>query len=116
MEGNMDVIFVHDRAREEEFVADGYGAYRLGVMHNDFVILGPSLDPAQVKGEQDAVIVLRKIARSKAGFVLSVALGILLLLVSFAVNIFFNYLQGRAQRFPAFASDGIFDRVQRFGS
>ena len=69
MEGNVDVIFVHAKAREEEFVADGYGAYRLGVMYNDFVILGPSLDPAQVKGQQDAVIALRKIARSKAGFV-----------------------------------------------
>lgn len=69
MEGNVDVIFVHAKAREEKFVADGYGAYRLGVMHNDFVILGPSLDPAQVKGEHDAVIALRKIARSRAGFV-----------------------------------------------
>lgn len=69
MEGNVDVIFVHAKAREEEFVADGYGAYRLGVMYNDFVILGPSLDPAQVKGQQDAAIALRKIARSKARFV-----------------------------------------------
>lgn len=69
MEGNVDVIFVHAEAREEEFVADGYGAYRLGVMYNDFVILGPSLDPARIKGEQDAAIALRKIARSKAGFV-----------------------------------------------
>jgi tungstate transport system substrate-binding protein len=69
MEGNVDVIFVHSKAREETFVADGYGAYRLGVMHNDFVILGPALDPAQVKGEQNAAIALRKIARSKARFV-----------------------------------------------
>jgi tungstate transport system substrate-binding protein len=69
MEGNVDVIFVHAIERENEFVADGYGAYRLGVMHNDFVILGPSLDPAQVKGVQDAVLALRKIAQSKAGFV-----------------------------------------------
>jgi tungstate transport system substrate-binding protein len=69
MEGNVDVIFVHAKEREEEFVADGYGAYRLGVMHNDFIILGPSLDPAQIKGEHDAVIALRKIARSKARFV-----------------------------------------------
>ena len=54
MEGNVDVIFVHAKAREEKFVADGYGAYRLGVMYNDFVILGPSSDPAQIKGLQDA--------------------------------------------------------------
>jgi tungstate transport system substrate-binding protein len=69
MEGNVDVIFVHAKAREEEFVADGYGAYRLGVMYNDFVILGPSLDPAQVKGQQEAAIALGMIVRSKARFV-----------------------------------------------
>jgi tungstate transport system substrate-binding protein len=69
MEGNVDVIFVHAKTREESFVADGYGAYRLGVMHNDFVILGPSSDPAWVKGQQGAAIALREIARSKAKFV-----------------------------------------------
>ena len=46
LDGNVDIIFVHAEAREEEFVADGYGAYRLGVMHNDFVIIGPAADPA----------------------------------------------------------------------
>ena len=50
MDGNVDVIFVHAKAREEKFVKEGYGAYRLGVMHNDFVILGPAGDPAKIKG------------------------------------------------------------------
>ena len=48
-DGNVDIIFVHAKEREERFVADGFGAYRLGVMHNDFVILGPPQDPARVK-------------------------------------------------------------------
>ena len=69
MDGNVDIIFVHDREREEKFVADGYGAYRLGVMHNDFVIAGPSADPARIKGMHDAVTALKKISVSGAGFV-----------------------------------------------
>ena len=69
MDGNVDIIFVHARAREKKFVADGYGAYRLGVMHNDFIILGPSKDPAGIRGMKDAVMALRKIAEAKAKFV-----------------------------------------------
>jgi len=62
IDGNVDVIFVHDRDREEQFVAEGYGAYRMAVMHNDFVIVGPSADPAGIKGLNDAVSALKKIA------------------------------------------------------
>ena len=69
MDGNVDIIFVHAKAREEKFVKDGYGAYRLGVMHNDFVILGPSTDPAEIRGGSDAATALKKIAGTKAGFV-----------------------------------------------
>ena len=69
MDGNVDIIFVHDKEREKRFVADGYGAYRLGVMHNDFVILGPAADPAGIKGMRDAARALDKIARAKAAFV-----------------------------------------------
>lgn len=69
MDGNVDVILVHDRAREEKFVADGYGAYRLGVMHNDFVILGPAADPAGVKGRRDGAAALKAIAGAEARFV-----------------------------------------------
>ena len=52
-DGNVDIIFVHAKAREEKFVADGYGAYRLGVMHNDFVIIGPAADPAGIEGTRE---------------------------------------------------------------
>jgi tungstate transport system substrate-binding protein len=69
MDGNVDIIFVHAKAREEKFVKDGYGAYRLGVMHNDFVILGPASDPAGIKGMKDAAKALKKIASTEAKFV-----------------------------------------------
>jgi tungstate transport system substrate-binding protein len=69
MDGNVDIIFVHAKAREEKFVADGYGAYRLAVMHNDFVILGPPADPAGIKGMKNGSEALKKIAQAKASFV-----------------------------------------------
>ena len=69
MDGNVDVIFVHAKAREEKFVKDGYGAYRLGVMHNDFVILGPAGDPAKIKGMSAAATALKAIAEARARFV-----------------------------------------------
>ena len=69
MDGNVDVIFVHARAREEKFVQDGYGTKRYPVMHNDFVILGPDADPANIKGMEDAAAAFRKIADAQALFV-----------------------------------------------
>ncbi|MCP4694947.1 MAG: solute-binding protein [Desulfobacterales bacterium] len=69
MDGNVDVIFVHARGREDKFVADGYGTKRYAVMHNDFVILGPESDPAGVKGMTDAAAALKKIAGAKAPFI-----------------------------------------------
>jgi len=69
MEGNVDVILVHAKALEEKFISEGYGAYRLGVMHNDFVILGPANDPAGIKGSPNAADAFRKIAVTKAKFI-----------------------------------------------
>jgi len=69
IDGNVDVIFVHAKAREEKFVADGYGTRRYAVMHNDFIILGPSKDPAGIKGLSDAAMALKKIAGANALFV-----------------------------------------------
>ena len=69
MDGNVDIIFVHDRQREEKFVSEGFGKYRLGVMHNDFVIIGPAGDPAEIKGTGNAAGALNKIAEKKAKFV-----------------------------------------------
>lgn len=69
MDGNVDVIFVHAKEREEKFVADGYGHVRFDVMQNDFVILGPARDPAGIKGMGDAAEALKRIATAKAKFV-----------------------------------------------
>lgn len=65
--GDADVVFVHDAAAEEKFVADGYGVTRLEVMYNDFVIVGPSSDPAGAKGN-DVVAALKRIAAAEAPF------------------------------------------------
>jgi tungstate transport system substrate-binding protein len=69
MDGNVDIIFVHAKKREEKFVSQSFGIYRLGVMHNDFLILGPSNDPAEIRGLRDASLALKRIAEKKAAFV-----------------------------------------------
>ena len=53
--GDADVLLVHDRVGEDKFVADGYGIDRRDVMYNDFVIVGPSTDPADIRGLKDAL-------------------------------------------------------------
>ncbi|MBY0336432.1 MAG: substrate-binding domain-containing protein [Acetobacteraceae bacterium] len=67
--GDADVVFVHDRAAEERFVAEGFGTERRHVMFNDFVIIGPAADPAGIAGGRDAPAALRRIADSRAAFV-----------------------------------------------
>lgn len=68
-DGNVDVIFVHAKAREEEFVAKGFGTKRYPVMHNDFVVIGPAADPAGIKGMPDGKQALAKIAAAKSPFI-----------------------------------------------
>ena len=69
IDGNVDVIFVHAKSREEKFIKDGYGTQRYAVMHNDFVILGPPDDPAGIKSMNNAAAALKKIATAKALFI-----------------------------------------------
>jgi tungstate transport system substrate-binding protein len=66
--GDADVVFVHAKAQEEKFVAEGHGVKRFEVMYNDFVIVGPKSDPAKTNGTHDAVAALKKIAAAKAPF------------------------------------------------
>lgn len=66
--GDADVVFVHDPAAEEKFVAEGFGVGRVPVMYNDFVLVGPASDPAAVAGG-DIVSALRRIAATQAPFV-----------------------------------------------
>jgi len=67
-QGNADVILLHSPAAEKEFVAKGFGIDRRLVMHNDFVIVGPSSDPAGIRGETP-VEAFKKIFASRATFV-----------------------------------------------
>jgi len=65
--GDADIVFVHDPAAEEKFVAEGFGVRRFPVMYNDFVIVGPRSDPAKAKGN-DVMAALRRIAQAQAPF------------------------------------------------
>jgi len=67
--GGFDLVMVHARALEDKFVADGFGVDRRDIMYNDFVILGPTADPAGIRGERSAVAALRKIAQAETLFV-----------------------------------------------
>ncbi|MEL6584147.1 MAG: substrate-binding domain-containing protein [Pseudomonadota bacterium] len=66
--GDGDVLFVHSKPSEEQFVAEGYGLARADVMYNDFVIVGPSNDPAGISGMANAPAALTKIASMQAPF------------------------------------------------
>jgi tungstate transport system substrate-binding protein len=66
--GDGDVLFVHSKPDEEQFVADGQGVKRFDVMYNDFVIIGPKSDPAGVADMTDVTAALRKIAAAQAPF------------------------------------------------
>jgi tungstate transport system substrate-binding protein len=67
-QGNADVLLVHSPAAEVQFVKDGWGINRKLIMHNDFIIVGPTSDPAKIKGMTSAVDALKKIADSKINF------------------------------------------------
>jgi tungstate transport system substrate-binding protein len=67
--GDADVVFVHAKAQEEKFVADGFGVKRHPVMYNDFILIGPKNDPAGVKGTKDIVAALRKIKERGVPFI-----------------------------------------------
>jgi tungstate transport system substrate-binding protein len=67
--GDADVLLVHSPEAEARFMAEGHGARRLAVMHNDFVLLGPAADPAGVRGAPSASEAFRRIAARRALFV-----------------------------------------------
>lgn len=68
-DGNADVLLVHARSLEDQFMADGHGVRREDVMYNDFIIVGPADDPAGIKGATSAANALAKIAKAQATFV-----------------------------------------------
>ena len=66
--GEADVLLVHSRKAEDQFVADGYGINRKDVMYNDFIIVGPESDPAKIKGMESAAEAFKAIADSGSVF------------------------------------------------
>jgi tungstate transport system substrate-binding protein len=66
--GDCDVVFVHDKARELQFVQDGFASVRREVMYDRFVLVGPGDDPAKIDGTRDVRVALRKIAEAHALF------------------------------------------------
>lgn len=66
--GDADVLFVHHKPSEREFVANGHGVKRYPVMYNDFILVGPAADPAGIGGMQDASKALAAIAEAGAAF------------------------------------------------
>ena len=67
--GDADVLLVHDRFGELQFIQQGYGIDRREVMYNDFVVVGPEKDPARIAKMKNAVTALQHIASSGATFI-----------------------------------------------
>jgi tungstate transport system substrate-binding protein len=66
--GDADVVFVHAKSAEEKFLSEGFGVKRYPVMYNDFVLIGPKIDPAGVKGK-DIITALQTIKAKSAPFI-----------------------------------------------
>ncbi len=67
--GNVDLVLVHAKSLEEKFVQEGFGTERIDLMYNDFVIVGPSNDPAGIKGMKLATEALKRISERKVMFI-----------------------------------------------
>ena len=68
-EGDVDVVLVHARNAEQDFIDAGYGVERFGIMYNDFILVGPRDDPAQIASSQSVAEALDKIRLSKSPFI-----------------------------------------------
>jgi tungstate transport system substrate-binding protein len=66
--GEADVLLVHSPEAEKKFIGEGYGVNRRLIMHNDYIIVGPSEDPAKIKGIKSSTESFKKIASAKALF------------------------------------------------
>jgi tungstate transport system substrate-binding protein len=68
-DGNADVLLVHSRKAEDDFVAKGFGVNAYDVMYNQFYIVGPAADPAGVKSAKSATDAFALISKHKAPFI-----------------------------------------------
>jgi tungstate transport system substrate-binding protein len=67
--GDADVVFVHAKSAEEEFLAEGFGVKRYPVMYNDFILVGPKSDPAGIKGSKDILAASKAIKDKRLPFI-----------------------------------------------
>jgi tungstate transport system substrate-binding protein len=68
--GDADVVFVHAKADEEKFMAEGHGVKRFPVMYNDLVLIGPKSDPAKLAWSKGNILeAMKKIAAAEAPFI-----------------------------------------------
>ena len=67
--GDADVVFVHDKPAEEQFVAEGFSGKRYEVMYNDFILIGPKSDPAKIAGCKEIDVAFQKIAAAQSPFI-----------------------------------------------
>jgi tungstate transport system substrate-binding protein len=67
--GDADVLLVHDPEAEQQFMDEGHGSVRRQIAWNDFIIVGPTADPAHVRGGNDSVSALKAVAAAQAQFV-----------------------------------------------
>src|SRR3954452_20362706 len=67
--GDADLLLVHDPEAEQQFMDEGHGSTRRQIAWNDFVIVGPSADPAHIRGSRDSIAALKAIASAQAPFV-----------------------------------------------
>ena len=67
--GDADVVFVHDKPAEEQFVAEGFSGKRYEVMYNDFILIGPKGDPAKIAGGKEIDVAFQKIAAAQSPFI-----------------------------------------------
>lgn len=67
--GDVDIVTIHDQIREEQFIADGYGVRRVPFAYNYFLIVGPSVDPAGIKGLTPEAAFKKLMETGKASFV-----------------------------------------------
>jgi len=67
--GDADVVFVHAKAAEQQFLAEGFGVKRYAVMYNDFILVGPQGDPAGIKGSKDIVAAFKTLKDKGIAFI-----------------------------------------------
>ena len=67
--GDADVLFVHAKAAEEKFLSEGFGVKRYPVMYNDFILVGPQGDPADIKGSKDIVAAFKTLKDKSVAFI-----------------------------------------------